>query len=344
MDAWAEFQQTGAKGLFQSDSWHDLQSSQTTYTLGSLTSVLDSTPQQTLLVNLKVIDTTNKTTPTFLMNSAFNSAGMKTAFHRLIDQLAPHLKAKVKYLAVGNEVDVWLSQNPTQWAAYTAFYADAVSYIHTALPGVQVGVTSTYDGYMGADRAHLVALNAYSDVWIATYYPVDGHFVPRAPDVALTELPQLVSLAGAKPMVLQEVGYPSAASLGSSEQAQARFVSNVFQVWQTMSAQVPFLNYVMQHDVTMSVCQQAATYYGVAAVSLDVINWEAYYCSLGLRNATGTAKVAWGSFLTASTAFTASQLAIAPPIATPVGSATVRWNPAPTRRTVSTSTARSRPS
>jgi hypothetical protein len=303
IDAWTQFQQTGATGLFQSASWSELQDSQNVYTLGSLTSALDSTPQQTILVNIKVLDTTNKTTPTFLMNTGFNTLAMKTQFHRLIDQLAPHLNSKVKYLAVGNEVDVWLSQHPEQWTAYTAFYADAVRYIHAKLPGIQVGVTATYDGYMGADRAHLVALNAYSDAWVATYYPVDGHFVPRSPAVALTELPNLVSLAGAKPMVLQEVGYPSAASLGSSEQAQATFVTNVFQAWRGLGNKVPFLNYVLQHDVTASNCEQYAAAYGVAAVSADVINWEAYFCSLGLRNATGSAKVAWGTFVTEAVAF-----------------------------------------
>jgi hypothetical protein len=309
MDAWVEFQQTGATGLFQSATWHDLESSKNVFTLDSLTSILDSTPQQTLLVNLKVLDTTSKSTPTFLTNTAFNTPAMKTEFHHLIDHLAPHLKGKVKYLSVGNEVDVWLSQHPDQWSAYTDFFTDAVSYIHTTLPGIQVGVTSTYDGYMGPDRTHLATLNATSDTWIATYYPVDGHFVPRSPDVVLTELPALVSLAADKPMVLQEVGYPSAVSLGSSEQAQAKFVTNVFQAWRALDSKVPFLNYVLQHDITASLCTQYAGYYGVGAVSADVVNWEAYFCSLGLRNATGSAKVAWGSFLTESAVFNASRLA-----------------------------------
>jgi hypothetical protein len=143
----------------------------------------------------------------------------------------------------------------------------------------------------------LATLNAAADVWIATYYPIDGYFVPRTPGAALTELPQLTGLAGGKPLVLQEVGYPSASSLGSSEQAQAQFIANVFQVWRTLGSQLPFVNFVSLHDTTASVCAQFALYYGVGTLGGDVNNFKAYFCSLGIRRSDGTPKPAWNTFL-----------------------------------------------
>jgi hypothetical protein len=278
------------------------------YTLNKLTSVLDGTRQQEILVNIKVIDTTNKSTPAFLQNVGFESPVMRTEFHNLIDQLAPRLSGQVKYLSVGNEVDVWLSQHPEQWPAYTAFFLDAVSYIHTVMPNVLVGVTGTYDGYVGPDAAHMAALTTAADALIATYYPINGYFVPRAPSVALTELPQLAALAGGKPLVMQEIGYPSASALGSSEQAQAQFINNVFQAWRGLGSQALFVNFVMLHDTTPAVCTQYAQYYGVAGLGANVNNWKAYFCSLGLRRSGGQAKPGWNVFLTQAAAFSAARV------------------------------------
>jgi hypothetical protein len=294
----------GATGLFQGASWADLEPSQGRYTLDSLTSIIDTTPQQHILVNIGVIDTTNKTTPAFLQGTSFDSPVVRADFRGLIDQLKPHLTSKVKYVALGNEVDVYLSQHPDQWSAYATFFEDAAAYIHTVAPNVLVGVTATYDGLIGPNASLMATLNAASDVWIATYYPIDGYFVPRGPGAALTELPRLANLTGGKPLVIQEVGYPSASALGSSEQDQAQFIANVFQVWRTLGGnQVPFVNFVSLHDTTPSVCAQYALYYGVGPLGGDVNNFKAYFCSLGIRRSDGTPKPAWNTFLRQAAAF-----------------------------------------
>jgi hypothetical protein len=297
-DAAALVQQIGATGLFQSASWSDLEPTRDNYTLGGLTDVLDTTSQQSLLVNLRVLNTTLNGTPGYLSSTSFDSPLMMTRFHLLIDRLKPHLNSKVSYLAIGNEVDVWLSLHPEQWSAYKAFFADAVSYVHSVAPHIKVGVTTTYGGYAGGDKDTLLAFNSLADVWIVTYYPLNGRFVPRSPDAPMTELPWLVGQANGKQVVLQEVGYPSAAALGSSEQAQAQFVTNVFAAWRQLASRVPFLNIVLMHDISRSMCDGYAVSYGLSGIGgLDIDNWTTYFCSLGLRQANGTAKLAWSQLL-----------------------------------------------
>jgi Tol biopolymer transport system component len=56
------------------------------------------------------------------------------------DALAP-LFGDIAYISVGNEVGVYLT-TANAWPAYTAFYNDAVAYIHAKAPAMRVGVTT----------------------------------------------------------------------------------------------------------------------------------------------------------------------------------------------------------
>jgi hypothetical protein len=98
----------------------------------------------------------------------------------------------------------------------------------------------------------------------------------------------MVTLARGKPLILQEVGYPSSAMLNSSEQKQAEFVANVFTAWQAAGDRIPFLSSFALHDFSPQICEDLAKYYDLP----DDENFKAYLCSLGLRRANGTPKLA----------------------------------------------------
>ena len=148
----------------------------------------------------------------------------------MIDSLQPDL-AHVAYLSIGNEVDSYLAAHPAEWAAYKTFLADAVAYVHRVAPAVKVGVTATFDGANGASSAEVAALNSVTDVYILTYYPLTTSFAVRAPDSPLSDVSRMVTLAGAKPLIVQEAGYPASELLGSSEQKQAQFITSLFGAW-----------------------------------------------------------------------------------------------------------------
>jgi hypothetical protein len=219
---------------------------------------------------------------------------MRTRFHALIDSLRPDL-AHVSYLSIGNEVDPYLSSHPAEWATYKAFLTDAIAYVHSVAPSVKVGVTATFDGANGAAAADVAALNAASDVYILTYYPLTGDFGVRPPDAPLTDLPRMVSLAGVRPLILQEVGYPASTLLGSSEQLQAQFVTNVFDAWGPRGDRIPFLNVFLMHDFPQTLCDYFTQYYGLPGNE----RFSQFLCTLGLRKANGTPRLAWTAFVDA---------------------------------------------
>jgi hypothetical protein len=285
----------GVSADYQSVSWNDLEQP------GGLKKVRDdlayagSARGWDLLLGIKVLDTTVKSTPDDLRGTSFASPQMRQRFHALVDSLKPVLDRHVRYLSIGNEVDAYLSAHPDQWDAYRAFYADAVAYVHAALPGIRVGVTAIFDNARGPARKGVAALEQLSDVVIFTYYPLGDRFVPRPPDTAAADVDEMLRLAGGRPLLLQEVGYPSSAQLSSSEVAQAAFVRNVVEAWRRAGPRIPLLNWFALHDLTQAMCGQLGAYYGLPGQA----SFEAYLCSLGLRRVDGRPKLAWQALLDA---------------------------------------------
>ncbi len=190
------------------------------------------------------------------------------------------------------------SQKPAQVAhpderkPYQQFYEAALVYVHQTAPWIKVGVTATFSGTLLA-HDQVADLNAISDVYIMTYYPLKGDFGVRSPDSPLSDFPQMVKWAGDKPLLLQEVGYPAAGSLGSSEAIQADFVRNVFKAWDTDARHIPFLSYFALGDFSDDLCKTLASYYGLP----DQQNFYDYLCTLGLLKVDGTPRQAWQAFV-----------------------------------------------
>jgi hypothetical protein len=295
LDALDEVRAAGAHGSFESASWSDLA---TPAGLNKLVDALGSVQQHydVVLLTLKVIDTTNRTTPPDLAGLAFDAPEVKRRFHAVIDALKPSIGPKVRYVSIGNEVDVYLAAHPATFDAYARFYADAVAYVHATLPGVRVGVTGTFDGARGGFAAKLAQLNQESDVEVLTYYPLGARFVPRSPGTAKPDIAQMLQIAAGRPLVLQEVGYPSATRLSSSEDAQAQFATQVMAAWHAAGDRIPLLNWFALGDLTTDVCDTFTSYYQLPGDP----NFSAYLCSLGLRRSDGVPKAAWQAFVDAA--------------------------------------------
>jgi hypothetical protein len=298
LDAWLLADGAGARGAFVSKTWRDLEPTAGTFSLDSLASDVDFAGNQrghAILVGVQVLNTTAKATPSDLAMTSFDAPEMKSRFHALVDALLPKLNSHVKWLSIGNEVDVYLGAHPGEWATYESFLRDAFAYVRAKAPQLSLAVTFTFEGARGTNNAAVAQLNAASDALVLTYYPLGAMFAVKDPALATADVPQMVTLAAGKPLVLQEVGYPSSTMLGSSEDAQSQLVANVLTAWQRQGgAKVPFVNFFLEHDLTSMLCDQYAQYYGLGGDA----NFKAYLCSLGLRQSNGTAKKAWGTLVT----------------------------------------------
>ncbi len=264
-------------------------------------SYLGGTLGWTLELTIGILNTSVNVVPSDLQGVAFDDPRMIARFHALLDQIFPILNSHVEYLSIGNEVDVYLAAHPDQWPQYTTFYADAVAYVHAHAPGVKVGVATTWSGTSGASKTAVAALNASSDVWIITYYPLGGDFIVDSPSAPLSDFPAMVNLADGKAVVLQEVGYPTSHKLKSSDTMQAEFVRNVFTAWQAQGDRIPFLSYVMEHDLNRKYCDEQSAYYGVSDPDG---HFSDYFCTLGLLTVEGEQKPGWKIFVDQAAALT----------------------------------------
>lgn len=287
--------QAGATGNLIAKRWNELEPEAGNYTLDDFSGDLNyrtATYHTIELVSIQTLNTTAKETPPDLQKVPFDAPEMIRRFQQFFDALLPRLNEQVRYISIGNEVDVYLNAHPDEWKPYQQFYEAAVAYIHKTVPWIKVGVTATFSGTL-TSYEQVSALNTMSDVFIMTYYPLKADFGVRAPDSPLADFPQMVKWAGDKPLILQEVGYPAAESLGSSEAAQSEFVENVFKAWESEAAHIPFLSYFALGDFSDELCQTLLTYYGLP----DQPFFYDYLCTLGLLKADGTPRQAWQTFV-----------------------------------------------
>jgi hypothetical protein len=297
VSAWRAFPvatRGGARGTYVSFTWNQLEPAPGRYRLDGIGGLRELARERglTFLVNLAVVNGPVRETPGDLASEPFDSPRLIARFRRLLDAIRPFLARTVSVVAVGNEVDMHLAGRKGAWEAYGRFYRAAVAAVHAVLPGVRVGVTTTFSGTARTYPRKVARLNRSSDVEIVTYYPLQRSLAVRPPTAPRQDFPRLLRLAGKRPLVFQEVGYPTSARLGSSEQKQARFVDEVFAAWERGRSRIPFLTFFQLHDLTPRACGDIARYYSRSGD--DAL--QAYLCFLGLRRADGTPKLAWEAF------------------------------------------------
>jgi hypothetical protein len=289
----------GARAVALTYTWSTLEPSSGAIDVSPIQDAVPYFQSQGLQIYLgiQVINTVKREVPPDLETTSFDDPQLISRFHALLDAIRGVLPQDVLYISIGNEVDVYLQNNPSQWPAYQAFYEDAVSYLHQTMPSVKVGVTSTWGGLGGSATSEVLELNTKSDVMILTYYPLEGDSQVLPSNSPLTDFPRMVALAGSKPVVMQEVGYPSGTLNASSEQAEAEFVTSAIQAWRAEGNQMPFFNYFILYDFDQPTCAALDTYYGASDPA-----FTSYLCTLGLRHSDGSPKAAWNAFVTAAAA------------------------------------------
>ncbi|WP_458232216.1 hypothetical protein [Roseateles sp. P5_E8] len=294
---------TGARGQQINFSWGALEPSAGNYDaakLAEIGSALDRAARLSLVqyVGLQPINTLYRDLPADLVGRAFDDPVVKQRFRALLDRVVGLNVGRIQYLALGNEVDIYLAAHPAELAAYTAFFRDAASYARTLDARLKVGVTGTADGVLGANADLLAGLNnAGADVVMLTYYPIrfdaNGTITVRDPAGVGAEVRRLLTFAGTRPLVFQEAGFPSSSLNLSSQAMQAAFFRELAAAWRAADGRIPYLNVFLLHDFTTQTCADLAVHYQFS----DSASFRAYLCSLGLRQSDGQAKSAWQALL-----------------------------------------------
>jgi hypothetical protein len=201
------------------------------------------------------------------------------------------------YLAIGIEVNLLKKNTPADWSKYVDLHKATYTALESEFPSLPVFVTMTgvdlLDQWTDANHTEQMAALAdvlpYSDYLGISFYPyMSAHLTDPYPATAFADL---VKLAGGKPVVIAESGYPAQAfsipSYGLSFQGtpakQSAFVADLLGAADThaMPFAVHFL--VRDYDALWSTIP-AGPQQDFAAVWRDT----------GLYDETGTARPALG--------------------------------------------------
>jgi len=248
-------------------------------------------------LTIQTIDTNNRALPEDLAAQPFASADMTSRWQAFLTNLAPRLGKRVRWISLGNEVDVYLGEHSDEVADYLSFLQSGRSVLKRLAPQAAIGVTSTYDG--SVKRADLVEkLEAWTDVVYLTYYPLTDSFGARPVSEVPSDFARMVRLAAGRKLVLQEIGLPASETVGSSEQTQADFIHAVFQQLGEKSANIAFASYFLQYDFSPSILDVLESYY-----RLKNERFRAFLGTLGLKKSDGTPRKAWFTFGNEASAF-----------------------------------------
>ena len=244
-----------------------------------------------ILFTFPIIDIAYKSVPSDLEFVPFNDQIMKNRYRNAIDQILPYLNSDVIYFSVGNEVDARLAVNTGEWTTYREMVDDAIAYIHSVRPDMKVGVTTTFQNSI-AQATEIATLNTNTDIHIMTYYLTNTSFmVQDPPGTVLADLDTMLTQAVGKPLVLQEIGYPSSTVNGGTEAKQAEFVEHVFAKWQSVGVEkLPFVAFFKRKDWNAAFCDQ------ITGQTMGQTFWE-FMCSLGFTNNDLTPKLAWTTLI-----------------------------------------------
>ncbi len=286
----------GARGTVMTYTWSTLEPDSAQLTVQRVIDDVRYARSRGLQVflGIQLINTVKRELPRDLATLAWTDPRMLRRFERLLDALSPIL-GDVTYLSIGNEVGNYL-RTKAEWPAYTTFMAQAVAAVHRRAPAVKVGATIEYDG-AATNTTAARALIAVTDVAIYTLYPFGlESFNVAPPTISGVLFDNMITLAGGKPVLLQELGYPASPLNGSSDAMQAQFFTDAIAQWKLRSDRMTFVNLFLLHDFTAQQCADFGAYYNLP----NQPQFIGYLCSLGLRKADGTPRPSWEAVRTAT--------------------------------------------
>ncbi len=241
-------------------------------------------------LSLAVINTVAWEVPDYLKDINVNSPEFISAFNSMVDWVLDAFpdEVEIRYISIGNEVDLVLSTDG-EWEAYTDFFKQASTHIKTNYGNIDVGVKTTImGGLYGTEKTKIQLINQHSDVIMLNYYPQDQQFKVMAPDIVDAHFGDIVTWFPNKEIFLTEVGYQSGDNYcESSEVKQALFYHNMFNTWDKYKGKIKMTIIDWLYEQSPETIEAWKGYYGDSPALVE------YLSTLGLLNYDGTEKAAW---------------------------------------------------
>jgi hypothetical protein len=282
----------GVNIIYISPKWNEIEIGREKYKLDDVEYRIGEAVQENLpaILHIRVIDTNQRAMPADLMGKPFDAEEMGVRLDRLLDAVLPRLEGRVKYFLVGNEIDAYFNRHPGEVQAFAKLVARAAAHIRNRVPDAQISVSTTFDGI--EDARHLRPILDQTAFFALTYYPISADFVVRDPSTVDADFPRILAAAGSKQIFLQEVGYPTSATNGSSEEKQAEFFSRVLDQAASDPGRFIGVNFTFMSDFSDALVKSFSAYYRMPGAD----RFASFLKTLGMFDDQGRPKKAWAVF------------------------------------------------
>jgi hypothetical protein len=289
----------GSRLLHVTYNWNDLEKSPGAYDFSELTyqTALARKYGLAVVLTIRAIDGMNLPFPSDLSGRAFNDLLVIARFQTLVSAAVSAAGKPVRWVNLGNEVDMYLSSYPLSAKPFLDLYTAGAQAAKGAKTGVSVGLIFSHDLTRSNDTAFRLVQSPL-DHLAFTYYPFSNWKV-KPLWVVPRDFAEMTAWAKNRPLLLTEVGAPSGTSLSSSHQYQADFYTAVYDALRTSGGKFAAANFFLMSDPSSATVATLGAYYGLQGNTL----FSAYTMSLGMFDGTGAAKPAWSVFTNRSTQF-----------------------------------------
>lgn len=206
------------------------------------------------LVYLRAVDSDDVTVPAYLKGTDdavalseidVSSPEFIAAYNRLMDVIVPLVREYNGFaIMVANEPDNFLTPNPHLTDQVVTFVTQARRHIHQIDSKIAVGVTLSngfdHDDDLDAVREplpHHLALIAASDIAAYNLYCLKVSADDQARSIR-SRLQSRIAAADGRDIIIQELGCPSGADAGFSEEFQRHFFEQAFIAMEDTSVRV----------------------------------------------------------------------------------------------------------
>lgn len=282
----------GISLIYISPKWNEIETAPGAFNFASVDSDVDRAvrSQIPIVCNFRVIDTNQRSMPADLQNRNFDDPQVTARLLAALGALMPHLRGRVRWFMIGNEIDPYFGAHRREIAAYARLFAQGAAAMKRLDPRVLVSATATVGG-LDAIGGALRPIYEESEFIALTYYPLNPDFTMRAPETVGFDFDQMIRAAAGKPILLQEVGYPSSPNNKSSEERQAQFVQAVFDGLRSHKQNFIAANFFLMSDFTDDWVSLFSQYY-----KSNNDRFKSYLRTLGLFDEHGRAKPSWEVF------------------------------------------------
>jgi len=227
--------------------------------------------------------------PAWPFSSDLDSDAASSAIERTIDETYARYGANLSHLCFGYELDRYLAlASADERARLLVFLTHAVDYASrhpSRRPNTAIGTAVTLQGL--TDDASLAEFILGDEV-VAVYDVLDDDASLKPPASVLDEVTAALGVLDLAPgpkrlLTLFEVGYPSAADVGSSEKVQRGYYSALFGLLDSRRDAFGFVGIYGLGDRSAADCEAEALAFGGSTDTEVAAAWASARCSMGLR-------------------------------------------------------------